>query len=136
MAWPPAVSTSFLSTSTTVQWGTDEILIQNGTTYIVKSIRSTDTQEVIYIENGTGLRAIRIQLWQGREVEITVVADDNFTHPSPESSLQVTDPLSGTLLTFKTTANAYNAARKVEGERVISAVYDTLIEGAGSPPPI
>ncbi len=136
MAWPPAPSSSFLSTSTTVQWGTDEILIESGVTYIVKSIRSTDTQEVIYIENGTGLRAIRIQLWQGREVEITVVADDNFTHPSPESSVQVTDPLSGTLMTFKSTANAYNAARKVEGERVISAVFDTLIEGGGSPPPI
>ncbi len=105
-------------------------------TYIVKSIRSTDTQEVIYIENGTGLRAIRIQLWQGREVEITIVADSTFVHPSPESNVRVTDPLSGAVLTFKATANAYNAARKVEGERVISAVYDTLIEGAGSPPPI
>lgn len=132
MAWPPAVSTSFLSTSTTVQWGTDGIL----TGFIVKSIRSTDTQEVIYIENGTGLRAIRIQLWQGREVEITVVADDNFTHPSPETSLTVIDPLSGTSMTFKTTANAFNATRKQEGERIISAVFDTLIEGGGSPPPV
>jgi len=132
MSWPPAVSTSFLSTSTTVQWGTDGIL----TGFIVKSIRSTDTQEVIYIENGTGLRAIRIQLWQGREVEITVVADDNFTHPSPETSLTVIDPLSGTSMTFKTTANAFNATRKQEGERIISAVFDTLIEGGGSPPPV
>lgn len=132
MSWPPSVSTSFLSTSTTVQWGTDGIL----TGFIVKSIRSTDTQEVIYIENGTGLRAIRIQLWQGREVEITVVADDNFTHPSPETSLTVIDPLSGTSMTFKTTANAFNATRKQEGERIISAVFDTLIEGGGSPPPV
>ncbi len=132
MAWPPVPSTSFLTTSTTVQWGTDGIL----SNYIVKSIRSTDTQEVIYIENGTGLRAIRIQLWQGREVEITVVGDSTFTHPSPESALTVIDPLSGTSMTFRTTANAYNASRKVEGERIISAVFDTLIEGAGSPPPI
>lgn len=117
-----------------MQWGTDGIL--PNTSFIVKSIRSTDTQDVIYIENGTGLRAIRIQLWQGREIEITVVADDNFTHPSPETTLVVIDPLSGTQMTFHTTANAYNAARKVEGERVISAVYDTLIEGGGSVPPI
>ncbi len=130
--WPPAPSTSFLTTSTTVEWGTTGILGN----YIVKSIRSTDTQEVIYIENGTGLRAIRIQLWQGREVEITVVADSTFTHPSPETALTVIDPLSGTSLTFRTVSNAYNASRKVEGERVISAVYDTLIEGGGTPPPV
>jgi hypothetical protein len=95
-----------------------------------------DTQEVIYIENGTGLRAIRIQLWHGREVEITVVADSTFTHPSPETALALIDPLSDTSMTFKTTANAFNGARKQEGDRVISAVFDTLIEGAGSPPPI
>lgn len=95
-----------------------------------------DTQEVIYIENGTGLRAIRIQLWQGREVEITVVGDQNFTHPAPETTLIIIDPLSGATMSFKSTANAYNASRKQEGERVISAVFDTLIEGAGSPPPI
>lgn len=137
MAWPPVPSTSFLTTSTTVQWGTDGIWVNpSGGYYIVKSIRSMDTQEVIYIENGTGLRAIRIQLWQGREVEITVVATSDFVHPSPESAVQVVDPLSGEVLTFRSTANAYNASRKQEGERVISAVYDTLIEGAGSPPPI
>lgn len=132
MAWPPVASTSFLITQTTIQWGTDGIL----NNYIVKSIRTADTQEVIYIENGTGLRAVRIQLWQGRDCEITVVGDSTFTHPSPESSLSVIDPLSGTLMTFKVTANAYNASRKQEGERVISAVFDTLIEGGGNPPPI
>lgn len=132
MSWPPAPSTSFLTTTTTIQWGTFGILGN----YIVKSIRSSDNQEVIYIENGTGLRAIRIQLWQGREVEITVVADSTFVHPSPGTALTLIDPLSGTLMTFHTTANSFNASRKAEGERVISAAYDTLIEGNGAVPPI
>lgn len=132
MSWPPSPSAAFLTTSTTVQWGTDGILAG----YIVKSMRFMDTNEVIYIENGTGLRAIRIQLWHGREVEITVVADSTFTHPAPETALQVIDALSGSLMTFHTTANAFNGSRKVEGERVISAVYDMLIEGGGNPPPI
>lgn len=131
MAWPPVVSSSFLMTDTTVQWGTDGII----SGYIVKSIRAMDNQEVIYIENGTGLRAVRIQLWQGREWEITLVADSTFIHPSPESAVTLIDPLSGESMTGHTTANAFNASRKVEGERAISVVFDTLIEGAGSPPP-
>lgn len=140
MSWPPAPSASFLTTSTTVQWGTDGIFEETFgntvVTYIVKSMRFMDTQEVIYIENGTGLRAIRIQLWHGREVELTVVADSTFTHPSPETALVLIDPLSDTQLTFHTTANAFNGARKQEGERVISAVHDTLIEGGGKTPPV
>lgn len=138
MSWPPSPSSSFLTTSTTVQWGTDGIYGNpaTGGYFIVKSIRSSDTQEVIYIENGTGLRAIRIQLWQGREAEITIVADSQFIHPQPETLISVIDPLSGGLLGFRATANSYNASRKEAGERVISAVYDTLIEGGGSPPPV
>ena len=134
MAWPPtpASGTAFQSTSTTVQWGTAGIL----STYIVKTIRARDINEVLYIENGTGLRSIRIQLWQGREVDITVVADSGFTHPSPEATVTVIDPLSGTSIAFKVIANEFNAQRKQEGERVISAVYDTAIEGSGTPPTV
>ncbi len=132
MAWPPSPSSSFLITSTTIQWGTDELV----STYIVKSMRATDTNEVIYIENGTGLRAVRVQLWQGREWEITLVAETNFNDPTPGSTLTFTDPLSSTVITATPViSNSFNASRKQEGERVITAVFDTLIEGGGTPPP-
>src|SRR5436190_446277 len=126
MAWPPSPSSSFLITDTTVQWGTDELV----SSYIVKSMRAHDDNEVIYIPNGTGLNAIRVQLWQGREWEITLVADSGFSDPTPGQTLTFTDPLSDTVITATPIiGNSYNASRKQEGERVIIARFDTLIEG-------
>lgn len=147
MAWPPVPSATFLTTNTTIEWGTDGIMTggsigaggeNNGDTnsstlkYIVKRIHSADNQEVIYIPNGTGLNAIRIQLWHGRNVEVVVVAQSGFAHPAPETQLQVVDPLSKTLIVFRATASAYEATRKAEGERTISAVIDWLIDNSGS----
>ena len=146
MSWPPAYSAAFIGTGvTTIKWGTDGILpvqAPNGTSggyggsFTVESIRPADEIDTMYIEQGSGLKATRIQLWQGRKVTITVVDDTGYTHPSPGSTLYAQDPMSTAFLTFRVIENGYNAARKVEGKRDITAEYLTLIEGAGSVPPI
>jgi hypothetical protein len=113
----------------------------NGTTggyngsYTVESIRPTDEIDTIYIEQGSGLKATRIQLWQGRRVTLTVVDDTGMNPPSPSTYVYIQDPLSGSSLQFRVIENGYNAARKVEGKRDITAEYLTLIEGIGTVPP-
>ena len=142
MSWPPAYSSWFIGTGvTTVKWGTDGIMpvqLPNGGTggynssYTVESIRPTDEIDTIYIEQGSGLKATRIQLWQGRRVTLTVVDDTGMTPPSPSTYVYIQDPLSGSFLQFKVIENGYNAARKVEGKRDITAEYLMLIEGNGT----
>lgn len=147
MSWPPAYSAAFIADGVnTVKWGTDGIMANtapngNGSGgsfgfYTLVSVDPTDVIETIYIEQGTGFRSTRIKLWQGREVAITVIDDTNMTPPAPNRTIQIIDPLSSNLLTFSVVENNYRAARKVEGQRVIRAVYDTMIEGGGSPPPV
>jgi len=146
MAWPPSYSTAFIGSGyTTIRWGTDGVMANsspNGTGggsggfYIVESMRPADEIENIYIEQGTGLKATRIQLWQGRKVTFTVVDDTSMTPPSPNSKVALVDLVGAgaSIYQFSVTENGYNAARKVEGKREITAEYLTLIEGAGTPP--
>ncbi len=94
-----------------------------------------DIFETIYIENGIGLRATRIGLVQGREMELTVVDDTSFSPPTYNTQLTLTDPLSSAVMVFSVIDNSYNANRKQEGDRVMRVVFDTLIEGAGTIPP-
>ena len=104
--------------------------------FIVESIRGQDEIENIYIEQGTGLKATRIQLWQGRNYTITVTDDTNMSPPSPGGLVTICDPISGggNTYSFRVTQNAYNTGRKVEGKREITCEYLTLIEGSGTPP--
>ena len=104
--------------------------------YTLESIRGTDEIENIYIEQGTGLKVTRIQLWQGRNYVLTVVDDTSMTPPGPGTSLSLVDTVSGgsVTYTFKVTSNGYNAARKVEGKREVTCEYLTCIEGGGTPP--
>lgn len=151
MAWPPAFTSAFIGTGmTTIRWGTDGVMANTGVNgsgggvtaigysgfYVVESIRGQDEIENIYIEQGTGLKATRIQLWQGRNYTLTYVDDTGATPPSPGSLLSLVDTVSGgsTTYSFRVTANGYNAARKVEGKREVTCEYLTLIEGNGTPP--
>jgi hypothetical protein len=145
-AWPPAYSSAFLAQGvTTIRWGTDGIMANtspNGSGggyngyYIVESIRGNDEIENIYIEQGTGLKATRIQLWQGRRYVLTVVDDTGMTAPAPATLISLVDTVGAGASTyqFRVVENGYNAARKVEGKREITAEYLTCIEGAGTPP--
>jgi len=146
MAWPPSYSDAFIGSGyTTIRWGTDQIMANTspngsgggfGGFYIVESIRGNDEIEVQYIEQGTGLKATAITLWQGRRYVLTVVDDTSMTPPSPASLISLVDTVSGGAQTysFRVVDNGYNAARKVEGKREITAEYLTLIEGGGTPP--
>src|ERR1700722_14199047 len=145
MAWPPAYSQSLIGSGvTSLRWGTDEMLIKtppNSVTpdsgfFVVENIRAADEIETIYIENGSGPKATRIQLWQGRNVGMTVVDDTKMTPPNPNSFIRLSDPLSTNVLLFRVINNGSNAARKVEAKREITAEYLTLIEGHGSTPPV
>lgn len=148
MAWPPANTTAYLSQGyTTIRWGTDGLLPNSGNNgtgggvqasgytgfYIVESIRGQDEIENIYIEQGTGLKATRIQLIQGRNYVVTAVDDTLMTPPAAGNLYTLVDPISGggNTYNFRVTANGYNASRKVEGKREFTLEYLTLIEGNG-----
>jgi hypothetical protein len=145
MAWPPAYSAAFIGTgATTIKWGTDGIMSVNapngsgggvGGFYTVESIRPADKIDTLYIEQGSGLEATRIQLWQGRRITLTVVDDTNFTPPGPSTNIQIIDPLSSNLLTFRVIDNGSTGTRKLEHKRELTVEYLTLIEGAGTVPP-
>jgi hypothetical protein len=146
MAWPPAYNNAFIGFGyTTIRWGTDGVMANispngsgggYGSYYIVESIRGDDEIEVQYIEQGTGLKATAITLWQGRKYTITVVDDTSMIPPFPASNIALVDIVGGGASTYKfrVISNGYNAARKVEGKREITAEYLTLIEGTGKPP--
>jgi len=113
----------------TISWGTDGIY-----TLIVKSIRIFDDNEIIYVEQGSGLRAHRIQLLQGRTVEFTCIDDEDVaSSPEPEESVVFWDPIAMESVTFSCTHREKTGERKQPMDRVIHAVYDTLIEGEGTP---
>lgn len=134
MAWPPTPNTSYVLTTTsgfTIRWGTDGILVG----YIVVSCTPADEVEPNYVENGAGMKCVRILLWQGRRVNITVVDDALLTPPTPGTTLTLFDPLSnGVSSTYRVLDNSYNAARKEAGQRVIQAEFLTMIEGGGAVP--
>ncbi len=144
MAWPNP-QTAYLATGyTTIRWGTDGVMpvSSNGGTggfgsfYIVESIRASDKVDTIYIEQGTGLEATRIQLWQGRRYTLTIVDDTGMTLPAPNTYVTVLDVIGGgaTSYTCRVIDNGYSAARKVEGKRELTVEVLTLIELGGSLP--
>ena len=145
MAWPPAYSAAFIADGvTSIKWGTDGILANSSPNgygggyagyYTVESCRPSDEIDTIYVEQGSGLKATRIELWQGRRITFTVLDDTGMTPPSPNSQITAVDPLSSSVLTFRVIDNGYSAAPKTPGRREITAEYLTLIEGGGTVPP-
>ena len=134
MAWPPSPNTYFAIESAaglTLKWGTDGIY----SAYVVVSCSPSDEIENLYVENGTGMKVVRIQLWQGRRINITVVDDTTISTPLPGSLIALVDPLAGSSYNFRLIDNSYNAARKEAGQRVMVCEYLTMIEGSGSVPP-
>ena len=154
MSWPNP-QTAYLATGiTTIRWGTDGVMANtspNGSGggsiyasgaggigyYTVESIRANDEVDTIYIEQGTGLKATRIQIWQGRRFTLTVVDDTLMTPPLPSTYVSIIDVMQGvdtTIFTARVIDNGYNTARKVEGKREITCEVLTLIELAGALP--
>ena len=149
---------------TYIKWGTDGILAAaNGTTgaglpvigtgtaaggvidttaiggsgvnqYIVESIRGNDEIDTYYIKQGSGFKATRIMLVQGRKYVLTVVDDANMIAPKANSKAYIIDIQGGanSLYYFTVIENGYNAAREVEGKREITVEYLNCIEGLGT----
>jgi hypothetical protein len=146
MAWPPAPTTDFLTSGvTTIRWGTDGIMANTspngsgggfGGYYTIETIRGTDKVDTMYIEQGSGLEATRIQLIQGRRYTMTVVDDTNMTPPSFATKLSFEDTISGgaALYLFQLIENGDSTVRKAEHKRELTVEYLTCIEGAGTIP--
>jgi hypothetical protein len=134
----PSPSSSFVVVGTrplSLVWGTDGYLGSPYNTLIVTNITTNDIVDVIYIENGTGLRCKRIELIQGREYNITVEDDASVSSPGINTTIGLLDPLTGWVAkNIKVLSNEGSNARKEPGKRTFRCVYDTLIEGAGSIP--
>jgi hypothetical protein len=146
MAWPPAPTTAFLTSGvTTIRWGTDGIMANTspngsgggfGGYYTIETIRGTDKVDTMYIEQGSGLEATRIQLIQGRRYTMTVVDDTSMTPPSFATKLSFEDTISGgaALYLFQLIENGDSTVRKAEHKRELTVEYLTCIEGAGTIP--
>ena len=145
--WPPAYTTAFLAQGvTTIRWGTDGIMANtapngNGAGgfagfYTIETIRGTDKVDTMYIEQGSGLEATRIQLIQGRRYTMTVVDDTNMVPPSFATKLSFVDTISGGAATylFQLIENGDNTVRKAEHKRELTVEYLTCIEGGGTIP--
>ena len=110
-----------------IAWGTDGML----TSTIVKSVRATQMIEEIKIEQGSGLTATQILLYDGDEIEITCVDDRSITWPLSGGTITLINPqpngTSGTSEVYQVLNNNYAIARKAEGERTILAKRYLLI---------
>ena len=125
---------------TTIVWGTIPFS-NSGTNFagaIVKSVKATERTESIKIENGSGLTAAHVMLLDGMNWEFTCIDDSNtanITWPiAGQDNVTLQVPIMGIngvsssgTATAQVINNDYNAARKVEGERVILCSSFTLI---------
>ena len=100
-------------------WGTDGMY----TSVIVKTIRASQMIEEVKIEQGSGLTATDILIYDGDEVELTVVDDRAITFPLAGGTVTLVNPqpngTGGTSELFQVINNNYTTARKVEGERTM-----------------
>ena len=117
----------------TIRWGTRGL----STTAIVESCDEEYDVDKIYVENGSGVRATRFLIIQGKTYNFTV-ADDTavFTGaaiPTPGQNIGVVDMWlsngASVLVGYGTLINPrYNAARKTEGKRVLTLENMVMID--------
>lgn len=130
MSWPLTSNGNNVlisGTTTTIVWGSGSFAQGSLAGYIVKNMKASERNEQIKIEQGAGLTAVNVLLTDGRAYEVTVVDDTNVTPPFGGSNVNVIIPnLKGPNAGLSTSFefgivinNDYNAARKVEGERVL-----------------
>jgi hypothetical protein len=109
---------------TTIVWGTDGIL----SGYICISARESTRVEEIDIMQGAGFTAICILLYDGNNVEITVIDDTAIVPPAIG---QVTSLLNafGAVINMLCINNDADQERKREGHRVLSFKSFNAIAG-------
>ena len=132
MAWPIAFSiTAGVGKAgalpSLLAWGTDGLYVS----VIVKTIRASQMIEEIKIEQGSGLTATDVLIYDGDEVEMTVVDDRSITWPLAGGTVSLINPqpngAGGSSELYQVINNNYTTARKVEGERTILAKRYILI---------
>ncbi len=132
MAWPISFNLAFGvgkagNLPSLLAWGTDGIY----TSAIVKTIRASQMIEEVKIEQGSGLTATDVLIYDGDEVEMTVVDDRSITWPLAGGTVSLINPqpngAGGSSELYQVINNNYTTARKVEGERTILAKRYILI---------
>ncbi len=125
---------------TTVRWGTGNAIA--ATTVI--SMSASEKVEVDYVPQGDGVQATRFVTKHGHKWNVTCVDDGRSfnTPPSVGSAITIVGAHLGTGNSAAMTANTYaavvidndyQAARKVEGQRVIQCEFLTLADGGSGP---
>jgi hypothetical protein len=108
-------------------WGT-ETMWQS---VIIKTVRASQMIEEVRIEQGSGLTATDILIYDGDEIEMTVVDDRAISWPLAGGTVTLINPqpsgAGGTSELYQVINNNYTTARKVEGERTVLAKKYILI---------
>jgi len=111
-------------------WGTNQIY-NTGDSAIVKTVRASQMIEEVKIENGSGNTVTDILIYDGDEMELTLVDDRAITWPLAGGTVALLNPqpngTSATAETFQVINNNYTVARKVEGERTMLAKKYLLV---------
>jgi hypothetical protein len=156
-AWPTIGTNGYaIDGYATIKFGTDGILPISGisggsggittgsttgsATYVIESIRAEDERDVQYIMQGTGFKATRITLYQGRKYVVTLVDDTGIPTITVSTKVTINDPISnaggGSYGTVSYAAKVIGQngvySRKVEGKRELTLEILTLIEGGGT----
>jgi hypothetical protein len=112
---------------TLLAWGTEVMW----TSVIVKTVRASQMIEEVRIEQGSGLTATDVLIYDGDEMEMTCVDDRSITWPLAGGTVTLINPqpngTGGTSELFQVINNNYTTARKVEGERTVLAKKYLLI---------
>ena len=104
---------------TLLPWGTDGLL----SGIIVKTIRASQMISEVQIEQGSGLTATDVLIYDGDEVEMTCVDDRAASWPLAGGTVILNNPqpngTSATQELYQVINNNFTTARKVEGERTM-----------------
>lgn len=130
---------------TLVVWGTDGFLVAPAAAaglagvgyYTVVSCEPTQKVDLDYGENGTGIECRRTILIHGKRWNLTVVDDLTMTAPAVGQTVTVVDIIAGPSTTGTASYttkiatvidNAYRAAQKQPGQRVLLVENLTLVD--------
>ena len=109
---------------TTIVWGTDGLY----SGYIVISAREETRVEEIDIMQGAGFTAIVVLLYDGNNVELTVVDDTAVNPPAIGAIVSVLSPF-GAIINALVVNNGTDQERKREGHRTLSIKSYNAISG-------
>lgn len=144
VSWPAvSAGVTVQPSGSTIRWGTGNTIAST----IVLSVDERQKTDKIYVEQGDGVEATRFIVNHGKVWDVTCIDSGVAfsTPPTVGGTIALVDIVAGTGATAQMTANSYTATvidnnykaeRKVEGQRVISCEYLTLIDGPSPSGPV